>query len=111
MSTKKDQLYGPLYGFALNKPRQHPPIECDPREWARRTQSRVYIPRIAKSVRMVNGYLLTVRGHGRGVSGHQKDALHYFADVATFDSERRARGNRPSSEPSKDTPILDSLKY
>lgn len=90
----RNPITDPHYGFHINRARQHPPVEAHPPEWARRTQSRVYIKRIKRSVELLNHYLWTHRGHGRGCSGHQLDALHYFLDVATFDSERRARGVR-----------------
>jgi hypothetical protein len=81
------------YGFHLNEPRRYPPIEVDAREWARRTQTRTYIQRIARSVRQINAYLWTVRGRARGVSGHQLDALHYLADTAGSDERRARRSN------------------
>ncbi len=110
MSKTKQSPYGPKYGFAINKPRQKPPIEVDPREWSRRTQTDGYIKRIAKSVRQVDTYLILVRGYMRGLSGHQRDACHYFADVSTFDSERRNRASNSIVAPGKDI-LGDSLKY
>lgn len=109
----KEQTYGPEYGFMLKKKRSRPPIELDPREWARRTQSTVYINRIKRSVRDVNTYLLLVRNRARGVSGHQRDACHYFADVATVDTERRTRGgNSANSTVAVGQDVLtDSVKY
>lgn len=111
MSKSSSPLYGPNYGFAINKPRRSPPIEVDPREWVRRTQTSNYRRQIKRLVQNANAYLLLCRGHAGGVSGHQKDACHYFCDVASFDSERRSRGPRTeSATPVKDI-LADSLKY
>ncbi len=99
----------PNWGFAIRKRRERPPIATDPREWARRTQSTVYIKKIKRSVEQVNAYLHLARGHSRGVSGHQRDACHYLLDASTVDETRRSRR---SEQPESDAPVLvDSLKY
>lgn len=111
MTTKHDIFYDGTYGFAIRAKRRSPPIEVDPREWVRRTQTNGYVRRIKASVQLANAYLLLCRKHSGGVTGHQRDACHYFADVSTFDSERRARGSRAEgAAPTKDI-LSDSLRY
>ncbi len=87
----RNPITDPHYGFALKAKRRTPPIEVDPREWARRTQTKGYIARIKRSVQLVDSYLLACRGRARGLSGHQVDACHWFADPFGHDSERRTR--------------------
>ncbi len=101
----------PNYGFAIDKKRRKPPIEVEPREWVRRTQTNGYVRRIKASVQQVNTYLLLCRGHAGGVSGHQKDACHFLADTMTFDSERRARNSRAEKVTPATDVLKDSIKY
>ncbi len=108
--TKEQSTSDPQYGFALRRKRNRPPIDVDPREWARRTQAKSYIQRVKKAVQMVDTYLLLHRKRTRGLSGHQVDAVHYFLDTNTVDSDRRTRRSAQAA-PTTDALPKTSLKY
>jgi hypothetical protein len=98
-----DPKYGPNWGFAIPDKRERPPIDIDPREWARRTQSKSYIRRIKRSVQSVDGYFMRCRGRMRGLTGHQRDACHYFAAVNTVEDYRRGRSRTDTNAAPKDS--------
>lgn len=107
---KEQSTNDPQYGFALRRKRNRPPIDVDPCEWARRTQTRGYIKRVKKAVAMVDLYLLLWRKRTRGLSGHQVDAVHYFLDTNTVDSDRRTR-RAAQAAPTTDALPKTSLRY
>lgn len=107
-TNPKDPQYGPKWGFAIPDKRQRPPIDIDPHEWVRRTQTKAYRRQIKRSVQSVNVYLLLYRGRAGGVTGHQRDACHYFAHVNTIEDYRRT--SRATHAP-KDGAPKDSLLY
>lgn len=106
----KDPTYGPNWGFAIPDKRNSPPISVSPPEWSRRSQTRGYIQRIKRSVQQVDAYLLLCRGRTRGLTGHQRDACHWFAQESTWDTERRARQGAKPDEGKRDV-LTDSLRY
>lgn len=81
----------------LNARTYPPATSLDVGEWCRTTQSSTYRQRVKKAVRLVQGYRLAVHGSAR-LTGNQRDAVHYFLDIRTVDSDRRMNSSSGARE-------------